>query len=57
MSSEMADVQAKIREISLQALYTHCYSHCLNIFIAASCNVQEVRNLMSLINESYLFLS
>ena len=57
MSSEMAGVQAKIKEISPRALYTHCYSHCLNLAIAASCNVQEVRNLISLINESYLFLS
>ena len=58
MSSEMAGVQAKIREISPRALYyTHCYSHCLNLALAASCNVQEVRNIISLINESYLFLS
>ena len=56
MSSELAGVQAKIKEI-IRALYTHCYSHCLNLAIAASCNVQEVRNLISLINESHLFLS
>ena len=57
MSSELAGVQAKIKEISPRALYTHCYSHCLNLAIALSCNVQEVRNLISLINESHLFLS
>ena len=45
------------QEISPLAIYTHCYSHCLNLSIAASCQVQEVRNLISLINESYLFLS
>ena len=48
-------VQAKIKEISPLAIYTHCYSHCLNLSVAASCKVQEVRNLISLINESYLF--
>ena len=57
MSGEVGGVQAKIKEISPLAIYTHCYSHCLNLSIAASCQVQEVRNLISLINESYLFLS
>ena len=38
-------------------VYTHCYSHCLNLSIAASCEVQEVRNLVSTINEAHLFLS
>lgn len=57
MSGEVGGVQAKIKEISPLAIYTHCYSHCLNLSIAASCQVQEVRNLICLINESYLFLS
>ena len=55
MSSEMAGVQAKIKVVSPRALFTHCYSHCLNLAIA-SCSVQEVRNLISIINESHLFL-
>ena len=46
MSSEVAGVQAKIKEISPRAMYTHCYLHCLNLSIAASCEVQEVRNLV-----------
>lgn len=57
MSSEIAGVQAKIKEISPLALYTHCYAHTLNLSIAASCKVQEVRNLIGIINESYLFLN
>lgn len=57
MSSEMAGVQAKIKDISPLALYTHCFSHCLNLSIAASCKVQAVRNLIGLINEAYLFLT
>ena len=57
MSSEMAGVQAKIKEVSPQAVYTHCYSHCLNLAIAASCNIQEVRNIISIINESHLILA
>ena len=56
MSSDKQGVQAKIKKRSPMALYTHCYCHCLNLSIAASCKVQEVRNLIGLINEVYLFL-
>ena len=57
MSSDKAGVQAKIKEVSPMALYTHCYSHSLNLSIAASCKVQEVKNLIDIINEAHLFLS
>ena len=57
MSSSIEGVQAKIKEKTPLALYTHCFSHCLNLSIAASCKVQEARNLVALINEVYLFLS
>ena len=57
MSSGIAGVQAKIKATSPLALHTHCYSHRLNLTIAASGSVQEVKNLISLVNESYLFLS
>ena len=50
-------VQAKIKETSPLALYTHCYAHCLNLSIAATCKLPEVRNLIGLINEAYLFLN
>ena len=57
MSSERAGVQAKIKAVSPRALFTRCYSHCLNLAIAASCSVQEVRSLISTINETHLFLA
>ena len=57
MSSEVSGVQAKIKEIVPLAIYTHCYSHCLNLTIAAMCSVQEVRNLVGLINEAHYFLA
>ena len=57
MSSEIAGVQAKIKEVSPQALFTHCYSHWPSLAIAASCSVQEVRNLISIMNESHLFFA
>ena len=55
--AERAGVQAKIKAVSPRALFTHCYSHCLDLAIAASCSVQEVRNLISTINETHLFLA
>ena len=57
MASGKAAVQAEIKKVSPLAIYTHCFSHCLNLSIAASCKLQEVRNLIGLINESYLFLN
>ena len=57
MVSEIANVQAIIKEVSPLAVYTHCYAHCLNFSIAAVCKAQEVRNLIGLINKIYLFLS
>ena len=57
MSSGKEGVQAKIKEISPLALFTHCYAHCLNLSIAASCKLSEVRNFIGLINKAYLFLN
>ena len=49
MSSEIAGVQAKIKETAPLAIFTHCFSHCLNLSIAATSKVQEVRNLIGVI--------
>ena len=56
MSSGKEEVKAKIQDISPLALYTHCYFHCLNLSIAATCKLSEVRNLRGLINEAYMYL-
>ena len=48
MSSGKEGVQAKIKEISPLALFTHCYAHCLNLSIATSCKLS---------NRAYLFLN
>ena len=57
MSSGKEGVQAKIKEISPLALFTHCYAHCLNLSIPASCKLSEVQNLVGQINEAYLLLT
>ena len=54
MFSTIACVQSKIKEISPLAL---CFSHSLNLSIASSSKVQEVRNIIGLINEAHLFLA
>jgi hypothetical protein len=56
MSSDKLGVQARIQRISPLAIYTHCYSHCLNLSIAAACQIPEVRNMIDLINEVNIFL-
>ena len=57
MRSGKEGVQAKIKDINPLALFTHCYAHCLNLSIATSCKLSEVRNLIGQINEAYLFLN
>ena len=57
MSSGKEGVQAKIKDISPLALFTHFYAHCLNVSVAALCKLSEVWNLIGLINEAYLFLN
>ena len=42
MSGGKEGVQAKIKEISPLALFTHFYAHCLNVSIAALCKLSEV---------------
>ena len=43
MSGHENGVQALIRRDYLNALFVHCQSHCLNLSIRSSCNVQEVQ--------------
>ena len=57
MSSGKEGVQVKKKEIGPLALFTHYYAHRPNLSIATSCKLSEVRNLIGLINEAYLFLN
>ena len=57
MSSNISGVQARIREAAPLALYTHCRSHVLNLSIAATCQVPEVRNMVDTINSCFLFFN
>eukprot|EP00118_Oscarella_pearsei_P012309 m.89762 g.89762 ORF g.89762 m.89762 type:complete len:65 (+) comp36624_c0_seq4:1612-1806(+) len=55
MSSAIRGVQARIKQVSPLAVYTHCYCHCLNLSIAASCKISEVRNVVDLINTVFFW--
>ena len=55
MSSEQCGAQAVIKRQNALALYTHCNSHLLNLAIATSSRQQEVRNLIRIINQLFLF--
>ena len=48
MSSQRVGVQSRIREKSPFATYIHCSGHCLNLVIAHSCALPEVRNVQVL---------
>ena len=56
MSSSTVGVQARIREVSPMALYTHCQSHQLNLCIVKACSVPQIRNLMELFQRLPSFL-
>ena len=56
MSSSTVGVQARIREVSPMALYTHCQSHKLNLCIVKACSVPQIRTANGVISEIAKFL-
>ena len=46
MAGKYRGVAARILALNDLALYTHCASHKLNLCVAASCKLQNVRNMM-----------
>lgn len=55
MSSDERGAQALIRDKNPLALYTHCRSHVLSLAIGKACKVQDLRNMVDVINEIYLY--
>lgn len=51
MSGKFRGVQARIREVQPQALYTHCRAHCLNLAICHASEEPKVRNMMRTVQE------
>ena len=56
VSGYINGLSAQILRINEKTMYTHCHSHRLNLAVAASCNIQIVRNVLEQIKElSYFF--
>lgn len=56
MASPKVGVHKRILELNELAIYFHCFSHQLNLVIVASCGIQRVRNVMSIVKAvSYFF--
>lgn len=48
MAGELNGLQAKIKSIAPQAIFTHCYAHALNLVMGKACNsIQQVRVFFS----------
>ena len=45
VSGYINGLSAQILRINEKAIYTHCHSHRLNLIVAASCNIQTVKNV------------
>ena len=44
-SSDVAGVQARIKEVVPLATYIHCNGHCLNLVINKTCSLPQIRNV------------
>lgn len=58
MSGCAAGVQAKIRELVPQAIYTHCYNHQLNLIVVDSVkNIPLVAEFFAILQQLYVYIS
>lgn len=55
MASERVGVQARIKTHAPKAVYVHCNSHCLNLVIAQTSRIMEVRNMFDRLKDVCLF--
>ena len=46
VSGHINSLSTHRHRISEKAVHTHCHSHWLNVVVAASCNIQYVRNVI-----------
>ncbi|KAG8171727.1 hypothetical protein JTE90_022423 [Oedothorax gibbosus] len=57
MAGHLRGVQALITQEQPMAIYTHCFSHSLNLCITKSCEVPVVRNAVGTVEAASVFLS
>ena len=57
MAGKFSGLSSRILSLNPLALYTHCSSHRLNLTVAASCQIQIVRNMMDHVTSISSFFS
>ena len=58
MSGHCSGVQQRIRAVAPQAIYVHCYAHCLNlVLVNATKKVSDSADFFAIIESLYVFLS
>lgn len=58
MSGRCSGVQQRIKEIAPQAVYVHCYAHCLNLaLVDTTRSITEASDFFALMEVLYVFMS
>ena len=58
MSGHCSGVQQRIKKVASQAVYVHCYAHCLNlVLVDATKRVPEAADFFAIMESLYVFLS
>ena len=58
VSGKCSGVQQRIKEVAPQALYVHCYAHCLNLaLVDTTRNIIEASDFFALMETLYVFMS
>ena len=57
MRGRYSGLSARIKEIEPRAIYTHCYTHILNLVLSHACqSIQDVRNAFGIVASIYNFI-
>jgi hypothetical protein len=56
MSGRISGVRARIERDYSQAVYVHCFSHCLNLALNAACALPAVLNMFGTVQSVCVFL-
>ena len=58
MSGSCTGVQQRIKQVAPQAVYVHCYAHCLNLVLVDTTKVvPEASEFFALMETLYIFIS
>lgn len=58
MSGRCSGVQQRIKDVAPQALYVHCYAHCLNLaLVDTTRSITEASDFFALMETLYVFMS